>query len=82
MYNYYVIEIQTNQDSSANLVTGFVDKDTAEDAFCQAVIAANDSQVLVHTIMWVDNRGKHVEPPKSYVHPATTPATEEQPAAE
>lgn len=33
MYTYYVIEIQTNQDSSANLVTGFNDKNTAEDAF-------------------------------------------------
>lgn len=82
MYNYYVIEIQTNQDSSANLVTGFNDKDTAEDAFCQAVIAANDSQVLVHTIIWVDKRGKYVEPPKSYTHQAQTPASEEQPAAE
>ena len=46
MYNYYVIEIQTNQDSSANLVTGFVDKDTAEDAFCQAVMAARKGAKL------------------------------------
>ena len=82
MYNYYVIEIQTNQDSSANLVTGFTDKNTAEDAFCQAVAAANDSQVLVHTVMWIDSRGKYVEPPKSYTHPAPAPAQEEQLAAE
>ena len=80
MKNYYVIELQTNADSSANIVTAFEDRNTAEDAFCQAVAAANDSQVLIHTIMWIDARGRHVEPPKSYVHPAQTPAQEEQPA--
>ena len=78
MYNYYVIEIQTNQDSSSNLVTGFNDRGTAEDAFCQAVMAANDSQVLIHTIMWIDNRGRNVEPPKSYTHPAPEPQNQEE----
>ena len=82
MNNYYVIEIQTNEETSANIVTAFEDRNTAEDAFCQAVAAANDSKVLIHTIMWVDNRGNNVEPPKSYVHPATTPAAEKQPADE
>ena len=81
MYKYYVIEIQTNEENSANLVTGFNDRNTAEDAFCQAVAAANDSQVLIHTIMWVDNRGNNVEPPKSYAHPHQ-PEENEQPADE
>ena len=82
MNKYYVIEIQTNEETSANRVTAFEDRNTAEDEFCHAVEAANDSQVLVHTVMWIDARGKYVEPPKSYTHPAQTPATEEQPAEE
>ena len=80
MNKYYVIEIQTNEETSANIVTAFEDRNTAEDAFCQAVAAANDSQVLIHTIMWVDNRGNHVEPPKSYVHPRQPEPEAEQPA--
>lgn len=70
MYNYYVIEIQTNADgTSGNIVTGYTDKLTAEDAFMQARAAANDSQVMIHTILWIDNRGKNVEEPKCYIHP-------------
>lgn len=81
MNNYYVIEIQTNADgTSGNLVTGFEDKLVAEDAFMQARAAANDSQVMIHTIMWIDNRGRNMEEPKCYIHPVVTPA--EEPAQE
>ena len=70
MNNYYVIEIQTNADgTSGNIVTGFQDKLVAEDAFMQARAAANDSTVMIHTIMWIDNRGRNMEEPKCYVHP-------------
>lgn len=77
MYNYYVIEIQTNHDgTSGNLVTGFSDKLTAEDTFCQARAAANDSQILIHTVLWIDNKGNTIEK-VSYTHPAELPPTVE-----
>ena len=80
MNNYYVIEIQTNADgTSGNIVTGFQDKNTSEDAFMAARAAANDSQVMIHTIMWIDNRGRNMEEPKCYIHPAVQTAQEEQP---
>ena len=80
MNNYYVIEIQTNADgTSGNLITGFEDKLVAEDAFMQARAAANDSQVMIHTIMWIDNRGRNMEEPKCYIHPVQPQQEEEQP---
>lgn len=77
MYNYYVIEIQTNADgTSGNIVTGYADKLTAEDAFHTLITYINDSQVLVHTAMFIDKYGKHVEQPKSYTHPVELPTEE------
>lgn len=70
MYNYYVIEIQTNADgTSGNIVTGFEDKLVAEDAFHMAITSANDSTVMIHTLLFIDNRGRNMEEPKCYVHP-------------
>ena len=69
MNNYYVIEIQTHANGTAgNIITGFVDRLVAEDAFCQARSAANDSTVMIHTVMWIDNRGNTIEK-VSYTHP-------------
>ena len=77
MYNYYVIEIQTNATGAPGmLVTGFPDKLTSEDAFLQARAGANDSTVACHTVMWVTKEGKHVEQPACYHH--AEPAPEEQ----
>ena len=70
MNNFYVIEIQTNHDgTSGNLITGYADKNTSEDAFCQVRQSANDSTVMIHTVLWIDNRGKVLES-ACYVHPA------------
>ena len=78
MYNYYVIEIQTHSNGTAgNLVTGFEDKLTAEDAFCQARAAANDSTVMIHTVLWIDKNGNTIEK-VSYTHPGeNAPSAEE-----
>ena len=79
MNNYYVIEIQTNADgNSGNIVTGYADKLTAEDAFHFAITSANDSTVMIHTLLFIDNRGRNVEEPKCYVHPQAQPAQEEE----
>lgn len=69
MYNYYVIEIQTHSDgTSGNLVTGFEDKDTSEDAYMAARASANDSPIHCHTVMWINKEGKYMEEPKCYHH--------------
>lgn len=77
MYNYYVIEIQTKADeTSGDIVTGYKDKLAAEDAFHYAITQINDSNVMIHTVLWIDNKGNHVEPPKSYTHPVPLPTEE------
>lgn len=77
MFNYYVIEIQTNATGApGNIVTGYADKLTAEDAFHSLITYINDSKVLVHTAMFIDKYGNHVEPPKSYTHPVPLPTEE------
>ena len=69
MNNYYVIEIQTDANgSSGNIVTGYENRLTAEDAFCQTRMAANDSSVMIHTVLWIDNKGNTIEK-VSYTHP-------------
>ena len=76
---YYVIELQTNADgTSGNIVTAYADHDTAEAAFLTKKIAALQSSVLVHTIVWLDNKGKLIDS-KAYIHPVVeTEETEEQ----
>ena len=70
MYNYYVIEIQTNSDgTSGNSVWGYADKLEAEDKFLTVRMFANDSNVMIHTVMLITNRGKNVEEPVCYIHP-------------
>ena len=77
MNNYYVIEIQTHSDgTSGNIVTGYADKLTAEDAFHTAITFANDSTIACHTLMFIDKEGRNVEPPKCYHH--NEPIPEEQ----
>lgn len=70
MYNYYIIEIQTNADgTSGNFVWGYADMLEAEDKFLGVRQAANDSSVLIHTVMFIDKCGKNVQPPVCYKHP-------------
>lgn len=71
--NFYVIEIQTNSDgTSGNIITGYDDKLVAEDAFLTVRQSANDSTVMIHTVLWIDNRGNTIEK-ASYVHPVANP---------
>lgn len=80
MNNYYVIEIQTHADgTSGNIVTGYPDKNTSEDAYMFARASANDSTVHCHTVMWVTKEGKYVEPPVCYHHEEPVPNEAEAP---
>ena len=79
MNEFYVIEIQSHRDgTSGNLVTGFPDRNTFEDCYMQTRAAANDSSVWCHTVMWIDNEGRNMEPPKCYHHAEPIPGQEEQ----
>lgn len=70
MYNYYVIEMQTNADGTGSLLPyGHADKGAAEDQFHSMCISARQGGVMIDTVMFVDNKGNHVKQPESYVHP-------------
>lgn len=74
MYNYYVIEIQTNSDGTCgNFVWGYADKLEAEDKFLAVRTFANDSNIMIHTVMFITNKGKNVEEPVCYVHHVSSP---------
>ena len=80
MYNYYVIEIQTNAGETGGMLSwGYADKLEAEDKFLEVRAAANDSNVLIHTVMFITNKGKNVEEPACYIHPVEpTPEPNEE----
>ena len=70
MYNYYVMEIQTNADGTGGpLPYGYDDKGEAEDKFHTLCISARQSQVMIDTVMFIDNKGNLVKPSESYIHP-------------
>ena len=77
MYNYYVMEIQTNEDGTGSVIPfGFAGSKEAEQKYLEIRSAACDSSVLVHTALWIDNKGNTQEK-KPYVHPAQEPGPQE-----
>lgn len=79
MGNYVVLEMQFNADGTSGIVPfAFADRGAAEDKYIYLRSFARQSAVLVHTIVWMDNRGNVIEK-VSYTHPAP-PASEEEPA--
>ena len=84
MNNYYVIEIQTNADGTSGIQSfGFEDKGECEGKFLSLRESARQSKVLIHTVIFIDNRGVHQEEPKVYIHPVEqNPQGEPQTPAE
>ena len=79
MYNYYAIEIQSNADGTGGLnAFGFEDKGECEGKFLYLRDVARQSQVLVHTVMFIDNKGNHQERPAVYNHPVPEPGAVEE----
>lgn len=73
MKNFYVIEIQNNADGTpGNIITGYEDRTESETAYLTTRAACAVSSVLIHTVVWMDNKGNVIEK-KSYVHPAPEP---------
>lgn len=68
MSNYYVLDIQSNEESSGVIPYGYADKGEAEGAYLALRESARQSDVLVHTVMWIDNKGNIIEK-KEYIHP-------------
>ena len=66
---YYVIEIQTNQETSGNFVWDFDSREDAEAKFHTVAAVASKSAVLVHTVVMLTREGALVKS-ESYTHPA------------
>ena len=75
MFNYYAIEIQSNADSGSLLPFGFENKGDCEGKFLALRDAARQSSVLVHTVLFIDKNGNHMERPAVYTHPVEEPET-------
>ena len=73
MKNFYVIEIQNNAEGEPGvIVTGYEGRTESETAYLSTRAAAAISAVLIHTVIWMDNKGNVIEK-KFYVHPAPEP---------
>lgn len=54
---YLVIELQTTAGQTANIVTAYTDRNTAEQAYHSILASAAVSSVDVHTAIMVDEYG-------------------------
>ena len=81
MINYFVHEMQCYSDGTAGaLYFPFENRQEAELKYLDTRKAACESSVLVHTVVWMDNRGNQIEK-ITYTHPQPEPEPEpEQPA--
>ena len=67
---YFVIELQTNANgTSGNFVFNFSNREDAEAKYGTLYAAAAKSDVMVHTVLLMTNRGQLLES-KYFVHPA------------
>ena len=72
MNNYYAIEIQSNADGTSGFLPyGYEAQGDAEGKYLALREAARQSNVLVHTVMLIDNKGNTLEK-KTYTHPVET----------
>lgn len=82
MMNYIVLEEQFNADGTCGILHfEFADRGAAEDKYIYLRGFARQSAVLVHTIVWMDNRGNVIEK-VSYTHPQPQPEPEPETPAE
>lgn len=82
MNNYVVLEMQFNADGTSGIVPfAFADRGAAEDKYIYLRSFARQSAVLVHSVVWMDNRGNVIEK-VSYTHPQPQPEPEPETPAE
>ena len=76
--SYYVLEIQTNADGTSGVIPyNFTDKADAEDKYLDLWKVALRSSVLIHTVVFITDRGVNVRPPVSFTHPQPEPEINE-----
>jgi hypothetical protein len=79
MINFFIHETQCYANGTAGaLHFPFENRQEAELKYLDTRKAAVESSVLVHTVVWEDNRGNQIEK-ITYTHPAPEPEPE-QPA--
>lgn len=66
--NYIVIELQTNGDTTANIITVYADRLQAESNFHDILRAAAVSSVEAHSAVIMTDDGKLVRPSECYRH--------------
>lgn len=64
---YIVIELQTNDGVTANIVTTYNDRNEAESKYHQILASASTSSVNVHSAAMLDERG-NLEKSEYYLH--------------
>lgn len=57
---YIIVELQTNNGTTANIVTAFEDKLAAESAYHTVLAAAAISQVEIHAAVMMDEYGNQL----------------------
>lgn len=64
---YIVIELQTNDGQTANIVNSYQEKEKAESKYHTILAAAAESNVNVHAAVMLDERG-NLEKSEYYIH--------------
>lgn len=64
---YIVIELQTNDGVTANIVTAYNNRNEAESKYHQILASASISSVNVHSAVMLDERG-NLEKSEYYIH--------------
>ena len=73
MFEYWAIELQNNADGTGGcLAFGFANKGDAEGKYLALRESARQSNVAVHTVLFIDSRGNKIERPAVYIHPQET----------
>lgn len=68
---YIIIELQTDSEGNVgNIITSFESRSDAENKYHVAAAYAAVSSVPVHAVIFIDNRGKQIEPPCVFYHAA------------
>ena len=64
---YIIIELQTNDGVTANIVTAYNNRNEAESKYHQILASASISSVNVHSAVMLDERG-NLEKSEYYIH--------------
>lgn len=80
MFEYWIIEMQSAADGTGGCFSwGFHDKGEAEGKYLATRESARQSNIAVHTVLFLTSRGDRVERPAVYIHPQETPQTPQTP---